>query len=139
MWLEGTNLKLGYNKKITTKREGPFTITEVIGPVNYKLRLPPKWTIRNIFHASLLTPYKENEVHGENFIQPPADLIDGEQEWEIERILSHRGRKNRTYLVKWKGYEEASWEPEDNLEHSKEAIEDYWKRKAVKARNSQQS
>ena len=35
VWLEGTNLRLGYNKKITTKQEGLFDITEVCGPVNY--------------------------------------------------------------------------------------------------------
>jgi hypothetical protein len=29
VWLEGRNLKLNYNKKITTKREGPFEILEV--------------------------------------------------------------------------------------------------------------
>jgi len=68
VWLEGTNLKLGYNKKITMKREGPFVIMEVIGPVNYKLKLPLKWTIHPVFHAILLTPYEENEVHRENFI-----------------------------------------------------------------------
>jgi len=37
------NLSLSYNKKITTKREGPFLITEVLGPVNYRLKLPDKW------------------------------------------------------------------------------------------------
>ena len=33
------------------------------------------------------------------------------------------------YLVKWKGYPESenSWEPEANLEHATEAIEDYFK------------
>jgi len=67
VWLEGTNLKLGYNKMITTKREGPFKITEVLGPVNYRLKLPERWWMVNIFHASLLTPYQDKEVHEENF------------------------------------------------------------------------
>ena len=63
VWLEGRNLALGYNKKITTKREGPFEILEVYPPVNYKLKLPEKWRMYNMFHASLLTPYCENKVH----------------------------------------------------------------------------
>jgi len=129
VWLEGTNLKLGYNKKITTKREGPFTITEVLGPVNYRLKLPDKWRMRNIFHAVLLTPYEENGIYGENFPQPSPDVIDGEREWEIERIIGHKGSKNRQYHVKWKGYDEMSWEPEKNLQRSRESIDDYWKRK----------
>jgi len=30
VWLEGRNLSIPYNKKITTKREGPFKIMEKI-------------------------------------------------------------------------------------------------------------
>ena len=129
VWLEGTNLRLGLNKKITTKREGPFVITEVCGPVNFRLRLPEKWKITNIFHASLLTPYQENETYGENYPNPPPDVIEGQEEWEIERIISHSGSTNHRFQVKWKGYADMTWEPEENLEHSKEAIKDYWKRK----------
>ena len=70
-------------------------------------------------------------------MRPPPDLIDGEEQWEIERILSHKGKQNRQYQVKWKGYEEVTWEPEENLEHSKESIDDYWRRKHVKRRNPQ--
>ena len=137
VWLEGTNIKLGYNKKITTKREGPFVIKKVLGPVNYKLKLPQGWKIHKTFHTSLLTPYTETRTHGENFTRPPPDLIDGEQEWEVERIIAHKGRKNCQYQVKWLGYEELSWETEKDLEHSKELIDDYWRRKHVKSRNPQ--
>ena len=42
-----------------------------------------------IFHVSLITPYYENETHGPNFIKPPPDLIDNEEEFEIETIVSH--------------------------------------------------
>jgi hypothetical protein len=135
VWLEGTNLKLGYNKKITTKREGPFTITEVLGPVNYRLKLPDKWRMRDNFHAGLLTPYTENTVYGENFPQPPPDLIEGDPEWEVERIIGHKGTKNIRYQVKWKGYDEMTWEHENNLQNSKESISDYWKRKKIQSRH----
>jgi hypothetical protein len=124
VWLEGRNLKLPYNKKITTKREGPFEITEVLLPVNYRLKVP--WKIHDVFHASLLTPYKENRVHGPNYTQPPPDLIEGEPEWEVERILRHSGTKNIRYQVKWKGYEDLTWEPEENLQNARESINAYW-------------
>jgi len=104
VWLNGRNLSLSYNKKITTKREGPFEVLEVLSPVNYRLRLPTKWKLYDTFHASLLTPYKENDVHGPNYTRPPPDLINGEEEWEIERIIRHSGTKNRRYQVKWKGF-----------------------------------
>ena len=53
-----------------------------------------------MFHASLLTPYKENDIHGLNFPEPPPDLINEEEEYKIERILKHRGTpKNHFYLI----------------------------------------
>jgi hypothetical protein len=126
VWLEGRNLKMNYNKKITTKREGPFTILETIGPVDYRLKLPDNWRIHDVFHAALLSPYKENNTHGPNFPKPPPDLIEDQPEWEVERILRHRGKKNKQYQVKWKGYEETSWEPEENLKNAEDTIKDYW-------------
>ena len=35
VWLDSWNLKTIYHKKMKPKREGPFTITEVLGPVTY--------------------------------------------------------------------------------------------------------
>ena len=37
------------------------------------------------------------------------------REYEVERILDEEGsmkKGNKRYLVKWKGYDESSWEPE---------------------------
>ena len=39
------------------------------------------------FHASLLTPYKETDEHGPNFLEPPPNIIDDTPEWEVETIL----------------------------------------------------
>ena len=128
VWLDGRNLKLNYHKKITTKREGPFEITEVLSPLNYRLRILKGWKIHDVFHASLLTPYVETKVHGSNYPQPPPELINNEEEWEIERILRHKGTKNISYQVKWKGYKDTTWEPKKNLSNSSEALADYWKR-----------
>src|SRR6266540_6331064 len=64
VWLEGTNLTLSYNKKIKTKREGPFKVLEKLTPVTYQLELLKKWKMFHTFHAALLMPYKENNVHG---------------------------------------------------------------------------
>ena len=33
--------------------------------------------------------YKEMMEHGPNFLRPPPDLIDGEEEYEVEAILRH--------------------------------------------------
>ena len=131
VWLEARNLKrLIINPKFTPKREGPFTITKVLSPIVYQLRLPRTWKIHPVFHASLLSPYRENEVHGKNFPAPPPDLIDGEEEYEIEKIIRHRGTPmTRSFLIRWKGYsaEEDSWVPEQDLKNAKSALTVYKK------------
>ena len=41
--------------------------------LSYQLEILKSWKIHPVFHASLLTPYKENDIHGPNFPQPPPD------------------------------------------------------------------
>ena len=65
VWLDSRNLKTIYHKKMKPKQEGPFVITEVLGLVTYRLKLPTSWQIHNVFHATLLKPYRENEIYGE--------------------------------------------------------------------------
>ena len=83
--------------------------------VAYQLDLPPSWTIHNVFHAALLTPYSETPQHGSNFPHPPPEIIDGEMEFKVEAIKNHRfhGRwRKLQYLIGWKGYPSAddTWE-----------------------------
>ena len=121
VWLEGSNLALPYQtRKLAPKRHGPFTITKQISPVTYKLQLPPAWTIHDIFHASLLTPYWVMEQKRTNYLRPPLELVDGEEEFEVENVLRHRyfgKRRNLQYLIKWKGYPTAdnTWEPVEQV------------------------
>uniref|UniRef100_A0A0W0FDD1 Tf2-1-like SH3-like domain-containing protein n=1 Tax=Moniliophthora roreri TaxID=221103 RepID=A0A0W0FDD1_MONRR len=94
VWLEGKNLTIGYpTRKLVPKREGPFEILEVLGPVTYRLKLPHQWKIHPVFHAALLTPFKETEAHGPSFMEPPPDLIEGFKEYKVEAIMGHRPKK----------------------------------------------
>jgi len=77
--------------------------------VAYQLALPINWRIHNVFHASLINPYHETTAHSPNFTCPPPDLIKGEEEFEVERIVAHQTfgqSKHLQYLIKWKGYPE---------------------------------
>src|SRR5882672_1133541 len=111
VWLEGTNIKRPYDsKKLSPRRYGPFEVVAKISHVAYWISLPETWGIHDVFHASLLTPYKETNKHGTNFLEPPPELIEGEEEWEVEQILGkrHFGRgKKLQYLVRWKDYSPA--------------------------------
>jgi hypothetical protein len=132
VWLEGTHLKLPHqSSKLAPKRYGPFRIAQEISPVAYRLALPASWRIHDVFHASLLTPYHETSTHGPNFVRPPPDLVGGEDEYEVERVMNHRhfGRaRTLQFLIKWKGYPNSdnTWEPAGNL-HADDSVADYWK------------
>ena len=131
VWLEAWNLKHSVtNPKFAPKREGPFTITKVLSPITYQLCLPKTWKIHLVFHATLLSPYCKNDIHGPNFPAPPPDLIAGEEGYKIDQILHHRGFPSRwSFLIQWKGYlaKEDSWVPEWDLKNAKSALIDYKK------------
>jgi hypothetical protein len=75
VWVEGTNLKTIYpTAKLGPKRHGPFKVREQLSEAVYRVEIPRQWKIHNVFHANLITPYKETELHGPNFTRPPPDL-----------------------------------------------------------------
>ena len=119
--------------KLAPHREGPFKISQIISPLTYHLRLPPTWKIHNVFHASLLSTYQETTEHGLNYVNPPPEEIEGEEEYKVAEILSHQGSPgHHSYLVSWKGYSSAenTWEPEQNLQHAQTILNKYkqWRR-----------
>src|ERR1700678_1827985 len=128
VWLDTRNLKMSYHKKIAPKREGPFEIDEVLGPMIYRLKLPETWKIHDVFHAILLQPYIENEVHGGNFPQPLPKLLEGEEVYKVKSIIRHRRRgQGYQYHIKWKGYPiaEATWENELAFSNNGDMLQQY--------------
>ena len=86
------------------------------------------WKIHDVFHASLLSTYRETAKHRPNYANPPPAEIEGEEEYEIAEILSHRGSPGYcSYLISWKGYSSAenTWEPEQNLQHTQTILKEY--------------
>ena len=80
-----------------------------------------------MFHVDLLTPYHETQEHGTNYTQPPPELINGEEEYQIEEIIDERiNRRKKQYLVKWLGYpvSENSWVDEKDI-HADKLLEEY--------------
>ena len=108
VWLEGHHLRTNQpTAKLAPRRHGPFKVIQVMSDVNYCLELPTQWSIHPVFHTDLLTPYRETLTHGRNYQRPPPELVNGEEEYEVEKILDsrHFGRRRKLqYLIKWKGY-----------------------------------
>ncbi len=129
VWLEGKNLHVTGTCKLLPQRYGPFTITEQIGPVAYRLELPLSMKVHNVFHVDLLMPYKETEQYGTPYTRPPPIIDQDEEEYKIESITSDRrfGRnRKKQYLVHWKGYplSDDSWVDHENL-HAPEILQEY--------------
>jgi hypothetical protein len=121
VWLEGKDLRINQpTAKLAPRRHSPFKIVQVMSAVNYRLELPTQWNIHPVFHIDLLTLYQETIMHGPNFTRPTPELIDGEEEYSVEKILDsrHFGRRQRLqYLVKWEGYPDADnmWVDKDDI------------------------
>ncbi len=124
VWLDATNLHLPQpKKKLDDKRTGPFEIKNKKGASAYTLKLPPNWKIHTTFNELLLTPDTPPAFPNQEQPPPlPPDLIDGEEHYEVEKVLNSRqcrvwgrqGEPPRTttdYFIKWKGYgpESNSW------------------------------
>jgi hypothetical protein len=131
VWLEGRHLHTNQpTVKLAPKRHGPFKVIQVMSPVNYQLELPTQWSIHSVFHTDLLTPYRKMPTHGANYQRPPPDLVEGVEEYEVEKVLdSHRygrGRKLQ-YLIAWKGYPDSDnqWVNWDDAEGAQEAITEF--------------
>ncbi|ESK81271.1 hypothetical protein Moror_8474 [Moniliophthora roreri MCA 2997] len=139
VWLEGKNLAIRYpTKKLALKREGPFKILEVLRPVTYKLDLPHQWKIHPVFHAALLTPFKETEAHRPSFTEPPPDLIEGFKEYEVEVIIGHRLKKiPREFLVLYTGYDSShnQWIKMEGMINCLELYKDYIKKHKLKPKH----
>jgi transposase InsO family protein len=126
-------------KKLMGKFIGPFRVKRIVSPVAYELDLPLNMHIHPVFHVSKLKPLKsssESDYPGRasaELSRPPPELVneDGDEVWEVERIVKERStRRGRNgvmrteYLVKWVGYPEweMTWEPASNLSQAQDAI-----------------
>ena len=81
-----------------------------------------------MFHVDRLSPYKGNEVNGQEPPPPEAVTIEGKEEYEVDHIQDSKmfGRTLK-YLVRWTGYGEGedTWEPAKNLAHAPEKVQEF--------------
>ena len=64
-------LQFGKKGKLSPRFIGPYEILEQIGPVAYRLPLPPELAkLHNVFHVSMLRRYRSDGSH----ILPVQDI-----------------------------------------------------------------
>lgn len=52
---------LGGDGKYSIKFTGPFPVVDKVGTRAYKIQLPDRWKIQNVFHDMLLRAYSEDQ------------------------------------------------------------------------------
>ena len=92
VWLNLKNIITDRLCKKLDWKNGKYTVLKVISSHNYKLDTPPG--IHDIFHISLLKCAADNPFlsQRQGDFRPPVVIVDGEKEWEVERVLRERVR-----------------------------------------------
>ncbi|EGC35166.1 hypothetical protein DICPUDRAFT_15082, partial [Dictyostelium purpureum] len=112
--------------KLESKNCGPFKIIEINGNnVTLDTGYPKR---NNVFNMDQLVKLYEDEdwLRDEISMPDPEEMEDGEEEYEVEKILNH-DKRNKLYLVKWKGYPSPTWNKEIDLTNCEDVLREYWK------------
>ena len=89
-------VRVGRRNKLDPRYIGPFEILERIGPLAYRLALPPEIEkIHNIFHVSQLRKYISNPSHVLNY-SPLHLQEDLSYTVESVQILDHKEKQLRS-------------------------------------------
>ncbi len=77
------------NKKLKSKFFGPFQVLHAVGKQAYKLELPTKWKIYNVFHMSLLEQDIIRKVQVDKALPEPEKEFEAgdNKEYEVEAII----------------------------------------------------
>ena len=130
VWLSAAHIPSNRpSKKLDHKFLGPYKVVRKMGASAYQLTTQGQTTRHATFNEQLLKPYKKGGYPSQvSDPPPPAELKDGEDEWEVESVKDSRySRGQLQYLVHWKGYDvsEDTWEPARHLTHTRELVNDF--------------
>ncbi|KAL0559074.1 hypothetical protein IC582_003663 [Cucumis melo] len=108
--------------KLSPRFVGPFEILERIGPVTYRLVLPPSLsTVHDVFHVSMLRKYVPDPSHVVDYepLEIDENLSYVEQPIEVlaREVKTLRNKEIPLVKVLWRNHrvEEATWEREDDM------------------------
>ncbi|KAL0549222.1 hypothetical protein IC582_013703 [Cucumis melo] len=108
--------------KLSPRFVGPFEILERIGPVAYRLALPPSLsTVHDVFHVSMLRKYVPDPSHVVDYepLEIDENLSYAEQPVEVlaREVKTLRNKEIPLVKVLWRNHrvEEATWEREDDM------------------------
>ena len=116
-------------EKLIERFIGSYKVKKIILANAVELELPSTIRIHPVVNVSRIHKYI-GQVEEQKKEQLVSVITEREEKWEVKRILNkQRIREKNKYLVQWKGFtaESDTWEGKENLENTKEAIEEYEK------------
>jgi len=107
--LKGKNIQTRRpSRKLDHKNHGRFQVEKIVSPLTVKLTLPRKWRIHNVFHDSLVEPYRAGDMQmtpDPAKVLREADDIENSEEYDVDEIMGSTKKGRRVlYLVKWLDY-----------------------------------
>jgi len=115
------------SEKLTEQFVGPYKVKNIILANVVELQLPPSVHIHPVVNVSKLQMYK-SQVEEQKATKPALVIVQGEEEFEVEKILNKRKIQGRDkFLVHWKGYmaEADTWEDRGNLRNARKLVEEF--------------
>jgi len=86
-------------EKLMERFVGPYRIKKIISSNIVKLELPSTVKIHSVVNVSRIRRYV-GQIEGQRKKQPASVIIEGEEEWEVKRILNKQQiREKDKYLV----------------------------------------
>ncbi len=143
IWLNSKYIKTKRNRKFESKFFGLFQVFYTVGKQVYKLDLPTKWKIYDVFYVSLLEQDTIRKRRVDKVLPEPEKELEfvagGNKEYEIKIIIDSTvcGQQANDidqmsglyYLVLYKGYLEKknTWEPSSTVIHLRKLISTFHK------------
>ncbi len=108
--------------KLKPRFLGPFTVTQVLSDVSYRLDIPKTLRIHSVIHIAHLKRYVTRVTKFQQTVTRPPPLHTDKRGsvYIVERIKATKYvRGKQFFLVKWKGFADtdSTWEPYANVKH----------------------
>ncbi len=112
VWLNSKYIKIKRNRKLEAKFFGLFRVLHPVEKQAYKLELPKKWRIHNVFHVSLLEQDTTKKGQVDKITSRLEFENEGNKEYKVEAICDNVVYTSESkdhlpgiyYLGLWKGY-----------------------------------
>ena len=114
------------SRKLANQREGPYEILEKVGN-SYRIKFPLSVKVHPIIPPNRLRKAAQDPLPGQTVEPPDPIQVEGENEWEVEKVLAVRQRRDKLqYRIQWLGFDEdPDWYPASNIKNAPHKLRDF--------------